>query len=146
MGKFVPCSGLFKPGMNAIMGPTGGGKTSLLDVLAGRKHPAGLMGTVLVDGATQPANFKCVSGYVIQVSLSFTDICYRFFDWSNDRDLLGDYLQDDIVMGMLTVRENIAFSAALRLSPVVNADKRSQKVEEVIEELGLEKCANSKVG
>lgn len=39
----------------------------LLDVLAGRKDKIGLSGHVLVDGATQPVNFKCMSGYVIQV-------------------------------------------------------------------------------
>lgn len=38
-----------------------------LDVLAARKDPAGLLGEVLVDGAPQPPNFKCLSGYVVQV-------------------------------------------------------------------------------
>ena len=39
----------------------------LLDVLAGRKDPAGLEGHVLIDGRPQPKNFKCISGYVVQV-------------------------------------------------------------------------------
>lgn len=39
-----------------------------LDVLAARKDPAGLSGEVLIDGAPQPPNFKCLSGYVVQVS------------------------------------------------------------------------------
>lgn len=38
-----------------------------LDVLAARKDPAGLTGEVLIDGAPQPPNFKCLSGYVVQV-------------------------------------------------------------------------------
>lgn len=38
-----------------------------LDVLAARKDPAGLSGEVLIDGAHQPPNFKCLSGYVVQV-------------------------------------------------------------------------------
>ncbi|XP_015271982.1 PREDICTED: ATP-binding cassette sub-family G member 2-like [Gekko japonicus] len=59
--------GIMKPGMNAILGPTGSGKSSLLDVLAARKDPAGLSGDVLIDGALQPPNFKCISGYVVQV-------------------------------------------------------------------------------
>ena len=41
---------------------------SLLDILAGRKDPAGLNGTVLVNGEKQPKNFKCLAGYVVQVS------------------------------------------------------------------------------
>ena len=40
----------------------------LLDVLAGRKDPAGLKGDVIVDGKKQPENFKCMSGYVVEVS------------------------------------------------------------------------------
>uniref|UniRef100_A0A8C3D4N6 ABC transporter domain-containing protein n=1 Tax=Cairina moschata TaxID=8855 RepID=A0A8C3D4N6_CAIMO len=59
--------GIMKPGLNAILGPTGSGKSSLLDVLAARKDPAGLSGEVLIDGIPQPPNFKCISGYVVQV-------------------------------------------------------------------------------
>ncbi|PAA61248.1 hypothetical protein BOX15_Mlig010405g1 [Macrostomum lignano] len=112
-------SGIMRPGLNAIMGPTGSGKSSLLDVLAGRKDPQFLRGEVLVDGAEQPENFKCVSGYVVQ---------------------------DDIVMGTLTVRENLRFSAALRLPGSVTDLERRRKVESVIEELGLSKVADSKIG
>nr|XP_021484087.1 ATP-binding cassette sub-family G member 2-like [Meriones unguiculatus] len=63
-------NGIMKPGLNAILGPTGGGKSSLLDILAARKDPRGLSGDVLINGAPQPANFKCCSGYVVQVSIS----------------------------------------------------------------------------
>ncbi|KAK2168128.1 hypothetical protein LSH36_20g08005 [Paralvinella palmiformis] len=112
-------SGVCPPGMNAILGPTGSGKTSLLDILAGRKDPRGLSGQVLVDGAQQPNNYKCLAGYVIQ---------------------------DDIVVGMLSVRENIHFSAALRLPRSVTKEQRKQRVEEVIQELGLAKCADTRIG
>ncbi|XP_007890145.1 broad substrate specificity ATP-binding cassette transporter ABCG2 isoform X3 [Callorhinchus milii] len=60
-------NGIMSPGMNAILGPTGSGKSSLLDILAARKAEAGLTGELLLDGAPQPPNFKCISGYVIQV-------------------------------------------------------------------------------
>nr|XP_019596637.1 PREDICTED: ATP-binding cassette sub-family G member 2-like [Rhinolophus sinicus] len=65
-------NGIMRPGLNAILGPTGGGKSSLLDVLAARKDPQGLSGDVLINGAPQPANFKCTSGYVVQVGTQFT--------------------------------------------------------------------------
>jgi ATP-binding cassette subfamily G (WHITE) protein 2 len=39
----------------------------LLDVLAGRKDPRGLTGTLLLDGCPPPDNFKCMVGYVVQV-------------------------------------------------------------------------------
>jgi ATP-binding cassette subfamily G (WHITE) protein 2 len=90
----------------------------LLDVLAGRKDPRGLSGTLLIDGQPQPENYKCICGYVVQ---------------------------DDIVTGTLTVRENIMFSANLRLPSSVNQKQKEEQVDNVINELGLEKCANTKV-
>ncbi|XP_077867359.1 broad substrate specificity ATP-binding cassette transporter ABCG2-like [Saccoglossus kowalevskii] len=112
-------SGVFSPGVNAILGPTGSGKTSLLDILAGRKDPRGLSGQVLIDGQRQPLNFKCMSGYVVQ---------------------------DDVVMGTLTVRENLEFSASLRLPGRIKKEERDARVQQVIHELGLNVCADSKAG
>ncbi|KAM9188779.1 broad substrate specificity ATP-binding cassette transporter ABCG2-like isoform 1-T2 [Mergus octosetaceus] len=111
--------GIMKPGLNAILGPTGSGKSSLLDVLAARKDPAGLSGEVLIDGIPQPPNFKCISGYVVQ---------------------------DDVVMGTMTVRENLHFSAALRLPSSISFQEKEERVTQIISELGLSKVANSKVG
>ncbi|XP_065906235.1 broad substrate specificity ATP-binding cassette transporter ABCG2-like [Dysidea avara] len=112
-------SGIMKTGLNAIMGPTGSGKTTLLDILAGHKDRKGLSGVVLINGENQPVNFKCKSAYVVQ---------------------------DDIIMGTLSVRENIAFSAALRLPSVYTRTDRKERVRQVIEELGLTEVADSKVG
>ncbi|NXT71231.1 ABCG2 protein, partial [Chaetops frenatus] len=112
-------NGIMKPGLNAILGPTGGGKSSLLDILAARKDPHGLSGDILINGAPQPANFKCTSGYVVQ---------------------------DDVVMGTLTVRENLKFSAALRLPKSVKEEEKNERVNQIIKELGLSKVADSKVG
>ncbi|NWU71812.1 ABCG2 protein, partial [Pterocles burchelli] len=112
-------NGIMRPGLNAILGPTGSGKSSLLDILAARKDPHGLSGDILINGAPQPANFKCTSGYVVQ---------------------------DDVVMGTLTVRENLKFSAALRLPKTVKEQERNERVNQIIKELGLSKVADSKVG
>ncbi|NWR74283.1 ABCG2 protein, partial [Centropus unirufus] len=111
--------GIMKPGLNAILGPTGSGKSSLLDVLAARKDPAGLSGEVLIDGIPQPPNFKCISGYVVQ---------------------------DDVVMGTMTVRENLQFSAALRLPSSISLKEKEERVTQIIGELGLSKVADAKVG
>ncbi|NXH19165.1 ABCG2 protein, partial [Bucco capensis] len=111
--------GIMKPGLNAILGPTGSGKSSLLDVLAARKDPAGLSGEVLIDGIPQPPNFKCISGYVVQ---------------------------DDVVMGTMTVRENLHFSAALRLPSSISVREKEERVTQIISELGLNKVADAKVG
>ena len=49
-------------------------------------------------------------------------------------------------MGTLTVRENLMFSANLRLPGKVYSQKeRNHKVDKVIDELGLQACANTKV-
>ena len=53
--------------------------------------------------------------------------------------------QDDVVMGTLSVRENLHFSAALRLPSHMTFKQRKERVERVIEELGLERCASTKV-
>ncbi|KAL5486908.1 hypothetical protein EMCRGX_G019448 [Ephydatia muelleri] len=112
-------SGIFFPGVNAILGPTGSGKTTLLDILADRKAKAGLSGHVLVNGSPKPSNFKCSVGYVVQ---------------------------EDCLTGTLTVRENLAFSAALRLPSVTSARERKEKVDSVLKELGLQGCADQKIG
>jgi len=48
-------------------------------------------------------------------------------------------------MGTLSVRENIAFSAALRLPSKYTWTDRKERVQQVIEELGLTDVADSKV-
>ncbi|XP_056223762.1 broad substrate specificity ATP-binding cassette transporter ABCG2b [Seriola aureovittata] len=114
-------SGIMKPGMNAIMGATGSGKTSLLDVIAGRKDPAGLrQGNVLVNGKAVTSDLRLSSAYVVQ---------------------------DDILMGTLTVRENLLFSANLRLNPEHHSstDKHA-RVDVIIQDLGLTDCADTKIG
>nr|KAF6498719.1 hypothetical protein HJG59_000069 [Molossus molossus] len=112
-------SGIMRPGLNAILGPTGGGKSSLLDILAAKKDPQGVSGDVLINGAPPPANFKCNSGYVVQ---------------------------DDVVMGTLTVRENLQFSAALRLPSTMTNHEKNERINTIIQELGLAKVADSKIG
>ncbi|KAF5405001.1 hypothetical protein PHET_01539 [Paragonimus heterotremus] len=113
-------SGIVTPGMNAIMGPTGCGKSTLLDALAGRKDPQKMTGYVLLDGWRQPANVH--------------------------RHMCGYVVQDNVAINMLTVRENIAFSAALRLPRELRTHERRAKVSSVIEELGLTLVADRLLG
>ena len=53
--------------------------------------------------------------------------------------------QDDVVLGTLSVRENLSFSAALRLPRETTGQQRKERVDKVINELGLQSCANTKV-
>ncbi|XP_059130854.1 ATP-binding cassette sub-family G member 3-like isoform X2 [Peromyscus eremicus] len=110
-------NGIMKPGLNAIMGPQDGSRSWLLDVLAARKDPRGLSGDIWINGKPRPANFKCTSGYVPQ---------------------------NDVVMSTVTVRDNIEFSAALRLPMTVTRDERKRRIDEILELLDLDKVANIK--
>ncbi|CAF2896306.1 unnamed protein product [Rotaria sp. Silwood2] len=115
----IDLSGIFQGGMNAIMGPTGSGKSSLLDLLADRKDRQGFQGEILLNGQLQSKDYKYHAGYVVQ---------------------------DDIVSGNLTIKENLMFSANVRLSTKLTSNEKNKIVDEVIVQLGLEKCANTRIG
>lgn len=112
-------SGKLTAGVNAIMGPSGSGKTSLLDILADRKGGGGITGDIIVNGEPRPKNFRYASGYVPQ---------------------------DDTVTGTLSVKENIMFSATLRLPKETTYDEKSANVDEVIHDLGLTHVADTWIG
>ncbi|CAF1226255.1 unnamed protein product [Rotaria sordida] len=112
-------SGKFMNGMNAILGPSGCGKSSLLDVLADRKDSNDLSGLVLVDEAPRHPSFRYTVGYVVQ---------------------------ENICSGTLTVRENLWFSINLRMPKEISMTEKNQRVTCVIKELGLEACADTRVG
>lgn len=54
--------------------------------------------------------------------------------------------QDDILMGTLSVRENLLFSANLRLnSQHHSSTDKNSRVNDIIQDLGLTDCAHTKV-
>jgi ATP-binding cassette subfamily G (WHITE) protein 2 len=60
--------------------------------------------------------------------------------------MVGYVVQDDILSGTLTVRENLTFSANVRLSASVSMEERQERVHRIITELGLEACADTRIG
>ncbi|PKA55374.1 ABC transporter G family member 15 [Apostasia shenzhenica] len=113
-------SGYAVPGrLLAVMGPSGCGKSTLLDALAGRlARNVVLSGKVLVNGRKRKLDYGAVA-YVTQ---------------------------ENVLLGTLTVRETIRYSAQLRLPRGMKKEEVARVVESTIEEMGLEDCGNRAVG
>ncbi|KAG0366744.1 hypothetical protein BC939DRAFT_467473 [Gamsiella multidivaricata] len=114
-------SGVVKPGqLMAIMGASGAGKTSLLDILA-RRHKSGVVnGNIYVNGRTVSSQeYKRVVGYVDQ---------------------------EDTLMPTLTVYETILYSALLRLPRDMSFDAKRFRVMETMSELGILSIKDMKIG
>ena len=93
-----------------IMGPSGAGKTCLLDCLAGRKTAGTMTGSIRINGQTMAAaELRLLSGYVIQ---------------------------SDILPGMLTVRECLEFQSKLRVS---GATAQAERVDMVLTQMMLQR-------
>ncbi|PVH64073.1 hypothetical protein PAHAL_2G178700 [Panicum hallii] len=114
-------SGSFRPGvLTALMGVSGAGKTTLMDVLAGRKTGGYIEGNISISG--YPKNqetFARVSGYCEQ---------------------------NDIHSPQLTVSESLLFSAWLRLPKDVDSNKRKMFIEEVMELVELKPLRDALIG
>ncbi|KAL2329218.1 hypothetical protein Fmac_022645 [Flemingia macrophylla] len=103
----------------AIMGPSGSGKSTLLDALAGRLSRNVIMsGNVLLNGKKRRLEYGVVA-YVTQ---------------------------EDILLGTLTVRETISYSANLRLPASMSKEEVNDMIEGVIMEMGLQECADRLIG
>lgn len=115
--------GAFKSGrMCALMGSSGAGKTTLMDVIAMRKTSGTVQGDIRLNGHVQQAVvFRRCSGYVEQF---------------------------DVQTPELTVRETVLFSARLRLdSRKVKTDTEKQSFcDQVLRTLELTQLADCLVG
>nr|XP_010933304.1 ABC transporter G family member 11 [Elaeis guineensis] len=113
-------TGYAEPGtITALMGPSGSGKSTLLDALSGRLATnAFLSGTILLNGRKKNMSFG-TAAYVTQ---------------------------DDTLIGTLTVRETISYSARLRLPDMMRQEEKRALVEGTIVEMGLQDCADTVIG
>ncbi|KAJ1376803.1 P-loop containing nucleoside triphosphate hydrolase [Sesbania bispinosa] len=114
-------SGAFRPGvLTALMGVSGAGKTTLMDVLAGRKTGGYIEGSITISGyPKKQETFARISGYCEQ---------------------------NDIHSPNVTVYESLLYSAWLRLSPEVNSETRKMFIEEVMELVELNILRRALVG
>ncbi|KAF7069741.1 hypothetical protein CFC21_075324 [Triticum aestivum] len=114
-------SGAFRPGvLTALVGVSGAGKTTLMDVLAGRKTSGSIEGSITLSGyPKKQETFARISGYCEQT---------------------------DIHSPNVTVYESILYSAWLRLSSDVDEKTRKMFVEEVMTLVELDVLRNAMVG
>ncbi|KAJ7164182.1 P-loop containing nucleoside triphosphate hydrolase protein [Mycena filopes] len=102
----------------AIMGPSGAGKSTLLDLMAFRKTP--------LDGAVITLNGAPLNARKMQQMSTFVE-------------------QEDALLGVLTVRESVAYALRLHL-PLLTTREVAARVNRVLTALGLQACAHQRIG
>ncbi|XP_027908144.1 ABC transporter G family member 36-like [Vigna unguiculata] len=111
----------FRPGvLTALMGVSGAGKTTLMDVLAGRKTGGYIEGDIRISGFPKnQETFARVAGYCEQT---------------------------DIHSPQVTIRESLIYSAFLRLPKEVNEEEKIQFVDQVMDLVELDNLKDAIVG
>ena len=115
-------SGSITGGFWAIMGASGGGKTTLLSTLSLRLDTAvmEIEGEFRLNGATYSKHIlKSMSAYV---------------------------MQDDLLHAELTVFETMCYAADLRLPKGYSKDQRLERVDEVLNLMGISYCKGVIIG
>ncbi|KAJ3938646.1 uncharacterized protein N0V96_011376 [Colletotrichum fioriniae] len=113
-------SGYVKPGqLVALMGSSGAGKTTLMDVLAQRKDSGTIEGSIMVNGKPQGISFQRTTGYCEQ---------------------------NDVHEPTATVWESLLFSARLRQSHNIPDEEKQDYVRGIMELLELTPLQHAIVG
>lgn len=106
----------------ALMGPSGSGKTSLLDVLASRS--AYTAGTIYLNDSSMtedPAKMKSLKRKIAYIK------------------------QKDIFFEHLSVKDQLMYTAFLRLGDNYTREEKIEEVDKVIKLLRLERCADTQI-
>ncbi|KAL7615734.1 ABC transporter G family member 22 isoform X1 [Lactuca sativa] len=113
-------SGAVNPGeVLALMGPSGSGKTTLLSLLGGRLADPVPGGSITYNDQPYSKLLKSKIGFVTQ---------------------------DDVLFPHLTVKETLTYAALLRLPKRLTKQEKEKRAQDVIRELGLERCQDTMIG
>lgn len=105
--------------MTVVMGKSGSGKTSLLDILAQRNKSGYFYGSIKLNGKQLTSKFNRICGYVPS---------------------------SDVFVPEMTVREILEFTINLKLPEIINKKEKNEILNEVITNLELEQIMNKKIG
>ena len=112
--------------LNVILGPSGSGKSSLLNTMARRLR-------------SSPFTRYRASGMMLFNGAQPTD--------KEVRSLCSYVTQDDsALLPYLTVRETLRFAAGLRLPTWMSKEEKAKRAEDVMVKMGLKDCADVLVG
>lgn len=114
-------SGAVEPGqIMAVIGASGAGKSTFLDLLARKAKTGDVTGDILVNGKrVGDAEYRRVVGFVDQ---------------------------EDTLMGTLTVYETVLYSALLRLPRDMSLEDKKMRTLETMHELGILGIRDSRIG
>lgn len=109
--------------IGAILGPSGSGKSSLLNVLAGRSAPAP---GIQVNGRINVAG-KDINPVTFRQNIAYV-------------------MQEDALLATDTPREALRFSALLRLPRNTSKMAIDEIVDSLLDDLGLVNCSDVLIG
>lgn len=114
-------SGIAHPGqITAVMGASGAGKSTFLDILARKNKRGSVLGNMYVNGE-------------------------KILD-NEYRNVIGYVDQEDTLLPTLTVHETISTSALLRLPADMGISVKEQRVIEVMQQLGIYHIKDQVIG